>query len=117
MQEVPGEEPNLEQIVTRVQFSPSFGDGFIGPPCPEHCPEGPESHPWQFSYDAMGGDTLTTECPICDRAVQQGLTDWPLEYLTLEPISVTLESFTEVYGYESPEYDHYVVMTPTKEEE
>ena len=89
-------------------------DEFIGPPCPDMCEAGVESHRWLFQWSACDGAGLSTnECPICDRGVQNGLFgDWPHEFLTIK-LDVTLEAVTEVYGYESPEYGHFVYMTPS----
>ena len=85
---------------------------FIGPPCPDTCEAGIESHRWLFRWSAdHGAELSTTECPICDRGVRTQFGDWPHDYLTIE-LDVTLEAVTEVYGYESPEYDHWVHMTP-----
>jgi hypothetical protein len=84
---------------------------FIGPPCPDNCEAGMFSHVWMFRWDAIDGASIyTDECPICNRSAQLG--DYPSEYLSLDEIPVRLEGFTEVSGYESPEYDHYVAMTP-----
>jgi hypothetical protein len=84
---------------------------FIGPPCPDNCPEGMFSHTWIFRWDAYDGPTLhTDECPICNRGAQRS--GYPHEHLVLHDIPVRLEGVTEVYGYETPEYDHFVVMHP-----
>lgn len=85
---------------------------FIGPPCPDQCPDGAESHTWLFDYDAgHGGSSIRTdECFICNQGA--ALTDWPTEYLVIQDIPVKLEAHTEVSGYYEPEYDHYVTMTP-----
>ena len=93
------------------------GAEFIGPPCPDQCEAGAESHVWMFRWDAFDGPSIhTDECPICNRGINSVMGDWPHEYLVLDEIPVRLQSFTEVYGHETPEYDHYVTMTPVDHE-
>lgn len=96
--------------ITWIEIDPT--DVEVGPPCPSQCNLGVLSHVWLFVWDANDGASLSTdECPICNRGIQQGMADWPTEYLAIST-RVRLEAFTEVSGWESPEYDHYVEMTP-----
>lgn len=87
-------------------------DPELGPPCPDFCEEGYESHTWRYEVDYDGSSLSTDECPICNRGMQIG---YMQEHL-VGSFEVRLHGELETYGWETREYDFYLHMFVPEDE-
>lgn len=74
------------------------------PPCP-----GVNTHPWRLWIEE-GKMVLTSGCVECEEGVLGPVGGEDVHMYA--PIVGRLESHLEVYGYETPEYDHWWEFIP-----
>lgn len=76
------------------------------------CPTGAFNHEWSFTLHE-GKMILTSGCEQCDEEIVYpvGGEDFFMEDFK---IICKVDSHLETYGYETPEYDHWWNVTPTK---
>ncbi len=87
------------------RFAPEYG-----PPCPGlHLLKDTHQNEWKLVIEE-GQITLTSGCQDCDRVVWDPVGGEDLEMSI--PIKGYLMSHVEVYGYETPEYNHWWEFIP-----
>lgn len=89
-----------------------FLEPFIGPPKPESCTKGWQSHPWDLELIEGSMGLSTRECRLCNDGVQDVL--YPEDLNGEFPVRLSLHH--EVVGHYSPEHEVWWVVAPAADE-
>jgi hypothetical protein len=90
-----------------------FLEPFIGPPKPESCTKGWQSHTWDLELIEGSMGLSTRECRLCNDGVQDVL--YPENLNGEFPVRLSLHH--EVVGHYSPEHEVWWVVAPAADDE
>ncbi len=97
--------------MARIEFT-ELPEGFEPhPPTPPCTSDGPKSHEWTLTVNE-GAVHLSSDCESCNETVLGpcGGDDVMMDAAVI----CSMDDHTEVYGWETPEYDHWWVLTPVR---
>jgi hypothetical protein len=89
------------------------GEPFIGPPKPESCTKGWQSHTWDLDLMEGSMGLSTKECRLCNDGVQDVL--YPEDLNGEFPVRLSFHH--EVVGYFNPEYEAWWIVAPAADDE